>query len=81
MEAKDGMDSGTERVIARREGAVGWLILNNPARHNALSLVMYGAIERVVAAFEADPDIRVIVVTGAGERAFVSGADISEGNH
>lgn len=78
MEAKDGMDSGTERVIARREGAVGWLILNNPARHNALSLVMYGAIERVVAAFEADPDIRVIVVTGAGERAFVSGADISE---
>jgi len=78
MEATVGIDSGTERVIARREAAVGWLILNNPARHNALSLVLYGAIERVVAAFGADPEIRVIVVTGAGERAFVSGADISE---
>ncbi|HXQ40692.1 MAG TPA: enoyl-CoA hydratase [Candidatus Udaeobacter sp.] len=78
MNATGGIDSGTERVIARREGSIGWLVLNNPARHNALSLVMYGAIERVVATLEADPEVRVIVVTGAGERAFVSGADISE---
>ncbi len=78
MTATTGIDSGTERVSARREGSVGWLVLNNPARHNALSLVMYGAIERVIAAFAADPQVRVIVVTGAGERAFVSGADISE---
>lgn len=78
MDATTGIDIGTERVISRREGAIGWLVLNNPARHNALSLVMYGAIERVIAAFAADPQVRVIVVTGAGERAFVSGADISE---
>ncbi len=78
MNVTTGIDSGTERVISRREGAIGWLVLNNPARHNALSLVMYGAIERVIAAFAADPQVRVIVVTGAGERAFVSGADISE---
>lgn len=78
MNAVVAIDSGTERVVARREGAIGRLTLNNPARHNALSLVMYGAIERVIAAFAADPEIRVIVVTGAGERAFVSGADISE---
>lgn len=78
MNATDGIDSGTERVTARRDGSIGWLILNNPARHNALSLAMYGAIERVVAKYGSDPDVRVIVVTGAGERAFVSGADISE---
>jgi enoyl-CoA hydratase/carnithine racemase len=78
MNATGSIDSGTERVIARREGSIGWLVLNNPARHNALSLVMYGAIERMVARFGADPEIRVIAVTGAGERAFVSGADISE---
>ena len=78
MNATEGFETGTEKVVARRDGAIGWLILNNPARHNALSLAMYGAIERAVATFEADPDIRVIVVTGAGERAFVSGADISE---
>jgi enoyl-CoA hydratase len=78
MNPAGGIDSGTERVIARREASIGWLVLNNPARHNALSLAMYGAIERVVLKLEADPEIRVIVVTGAGERAFVSGADISE---
>ncbi len=78
MTAPDNIDSGTERVLCRREGAIGWIVLNNPARHNALSLVMYGAIERAVAALAADAQVRVIVVTGAGERAFVSGADISE---
>ncbi|MEA2783356.1 MAG: enoyl-CoA hydratase [Rhodospirillaceae bacterium] len=75
---RDLVDSGTEGLVARREGAVGWIVLNNPSRHNALSLAMYLAIERVVAAFEADPAVRVVVVTGAGERAFASGADISE---
>jgi enoyl-CoA hydratase len=78
MKATDAIDSGAERVIARREDSIGWITLNNPARHNALSLAMYGAIERIVAAHGADPQVRVIIVTGAGERAFASGADISE---
>jgi enoyl-CoA hydratase len=78
MKATNGIDSGTERMIGRREGPLGWLILNNPARHNALSIAMYGAIERVVAAYGTDSQVRVILVTGAGERAFASGADISE---
>ena len=72
------IETGTERVIARREGGIGRLILNNPARHNALSLAMYEAIGRVAPRFEADPEIRVVVVSGAGDKAFVSGADISE---
>ncbi len=68
----------TERIIARKEGAVGWLIFNNPERRNAVSLDMWQAIPRVLADFEADAAIRVIVLTGAGDKAFVSGADISQ---
>lgn len=76
--ALDLVDSGTERIIGRRDGPIGWLIFNNPLRRNAVSLDMWEAIPRVLADYEADPDIRVIVVTGAGDQAFVSGADISQ---
>ena len=68
----------TERIIARKEGAVGWLIFNNPERRNAVSVDMWEAIPRVLAEYEADPAIRVIVLAGAGDKAFVSGADISQ---
>jgi enoyl-CoA hydratase/carnithine racemase len=72
------MDLGVERLIGRKDGAIGWMIFNNPERRNAVSLDMWRAIPDVLGAFEADPDVRVIVFTGAGERAFVSGADISQ---
>ena len=68
----------TSKMIAEKAGAVGRLIFNNPARHNAVSLEMWEAVARIVEDFETDPQIRVIVVSGAGGRAFVSGADISE---
>ena len=68
----------TERLIERKEGALGWLIFNNPERRNAVSLDMWEAIPPALAKFEADPDVRVIVLTGAGDKAFVSGADISQ---
>ena len=70
------MDLGVETLIGRKEGAIGWMIFNNPARLNAVSLEMWRAIPRVLAAFEADPEVRVVVFVGAGDRAFVSGADI-----
>ena len=72
------MDLGVETLIGRKEGAIGWMIFNNPARLNAVSLEMWRAIPRVLAAFEADPEVRVVVFVGAGDRAFVSGADISQ---
>jgi enoyl-CoA hydratase/carnithine racemase len=72
------MDLGVEKLIGRKEGQVGWMIFNNPERRNAVSLDMWRAIPEVIAAFEADPEVRVVVFTGAGERAFVSGADISQ---
>ncbi len=68
----------TERIIERKEGAVGWLVFNNPERRNAVSLDMWQAIPSVLENFEKDPDIRVVVLAGAGDKAFVSGADISQ---
>jgi enoyl-CoA hydratase/carnithine racemase len=68
----------TERIIARKDGAVGWLIFNNPERRNAVSVDMWEAIPQVIAQYEADPEVRVIVLAGAGDKAFVSGADISQ---
>ena len=69
---------GTPHMLARRQGPVGWMLFNNPARHNAVRLEMWAAIPRILQAFDADPTIRVIAVSGTGDRAFVSGADISQ---
>ena len=68
----------TDKMIALKEGAIGWITFNNPARHNAVSIAMWEALHEIVKDYESDGDIRVIVVKGAGDRAFVSGADISE---
>jgi enoyl-CoA hydratase/carnithine racemase len=68
----------TERLIGRKDGAVGWLIFNNPERRNAVSLDMWQAIPEVLDGFAADRDVRVVVLAGAGDKAFVSGADISQ---
>ncbi len=68
----------TEHVLTRRDGAVRWLIFNKPEKHNALSLEMNEAALKVIEAFAAATDERVLVVAGAGGKAFVSGADISE---
>ncbi|HEY3077820.1 MAG TPA: enoyl-CoA hydratase [Burkholderiales bacterium] len=68
----------TERIISRKDGATGWLIFNNPERRNAVSLDMWEAIPNVLDEFAADDAIRVVVLAGAGDKAFVSGADISQ---
>jgi enoyl-CoA hydratase/carnithine racemase len=78
-EAKPMLDQPlTSKMIAQKDGPVGHLIFNNPARHNAVSLEMWQGVGRIIDDFERDDAIRVIVVSGAGGRAFVSGADISE---
>ena len=53
-------------------------MFDNPARRNAVSLEMWRAIPPLLADFGADPEVRVVVLAGAGDRAFVSGADISQ---
>ncbi len=66
------------RVTTRIDGPIGWVIFENPGRHNAMSVAMWEALPAAVDALEADPRVRVIVLRGAGDQAFVSGADISQ---
>lgn len=68
----------TTRMLARVEDGIGWMTFNNPARHNALSLEMWQGIGDILEHFEADDGVRVAIMQGAGGKAFVSGADISE---
>ena len=68
----------TERLIAETQGPVGWLTFNNPARRNAVSIDMWEGIPQVLDRFEQDANIRVIVLKGEGDKAFVSGADVSQ---
>jgi enoyl-CoA hydratase len=67
----------TDKMIARKEGRIGFMIFNNPARHNAVSLEMWERAGTILDEFAHDGDVRVLVVTGAGTKAFISGADIS----
>jgi len=68
----------TEKILARTEGAAGHVIFNNPERYNAVSLEMWDAVEVALSAFAKDNQIRVVILSGAGGKAFVSGADISK---
>ena len=72
------MELKTDKMIARKEGGAGWMIFNNPAKRNALSMEMQEAIPVILNDFRDDPEVRVVVMAGAGDKAFVSGADISE---
>jgi len=68
----------TERMQAHIEQGVGWMTFNHPARHNALSLEMWQGIGDILEYYAHSEDVRVVVMRGAGGKAFVSGADISE---
>lgn len=65
-------------IISRRDGPIGRLVLSNPAKHNAMTADMWAALPGALRALDADPQIRVIVLEGDGDQAFVSGADISQ---
>lgn len=66
------------RLETQREGAIGWIVFDHPERRNAISPNMWGDLAAAAKAFAADPAVRVVVMRGAGEAAFVSGADISQ---
>ena len=72
------MKTSTERMIAKKDGPIGWMQFNNPARHNAVSVDMWKSVPEIMTEFANDDQIRVVVLSGAGGRAFISGADISE---
>jgi enoyl-CoA hydratase/carnithine racemase len=65
-------------LIITKSAAVGIITISNPNKMNAMSVQMWMDLPKAIRAFDADPEVRVIVITGQGEKAFVSGADISQ---
>jgi enoyl-CoA hydratase len=66
------------KVVAEKNGHLGRLIISNPSKHNAVSKAMWHELANGVKAYDIDDDVRVIVLEGAGEKAFAAGADISK---
>lgn len=65
-------------LISRIDGAVGTIVISNPDKYNAMSFDMWTSLPSALQALDAHPDVRVIVLEGEGDRAFVSGSDISQ---
>ncbi|MBI2402415.1 MAG: enoyl-CoA hydratase/isomerase family protein [Gemmatimonadetes bacterium] len=72
----------TDAVLIRREGAIATVVLNRPAKLNALNHAMWLKLRDIMQQLESDDALRCVVLRGAGEKAFAAGADISEfGEH
>ena len=69
--------SSYETLLVEREGPIGWLVFNRPEAGNAMDATMLAELERAWQELDADPDVRVIVNTGAG-RAFQTGLDVAQ---
>ena len=66
------------QVRSETEDPIGWIIIDHPERRNALSQNMWGELGEAARRFDAAENVRVVVLRGAGDEAFVSGADISQ---
>lgn len=66
-----------EDVRFEARGAVRWIVIDRPERRNALNDAVIGAISRGLTSAQEDPAARAIVLTGAGDRAFCAGADLT----
>lgn len=67
-----------QAILTEKRGAVGVLTINRPKTLNALNVPTLLEMEKALGTFEADDEVRAIVITGAGERAFVAGGDIAD---
>lgn len=74
----ESLATPTDELIAERDGPVVWLTFNRPEKHNAMSGEMMRGLGELAVDWGADSEIRVVVLQGAGERAFISGADIGQ---
>jgi enoyl-CoA hydratase/carnithine racemase len=75
MSTSERIDTGTEELLAERDGAILTLTLNRPERLNAISGPMLGALSEQLRRANRDPEVRVLILTGAG-RGFCSGLDL-----
>jgi enoyl-CoA hydratase/carnithine racemase len=67
----------TGLIEARQEDGIGWLVFNNPAKLNAISPEMTAEALGVIEAYASEPSVHVVIMRGAGDKAFISGGDIS----
>ncbi len=72
------MQYASGKMLAEVQGGVGLITINQPEKRNAMSVEMWQGLTEILDRFEGDPEVRVVVLTGAGVKAFVSGADISQ---
>ncbi len=72
------MQLSTDKMRAAKADGIGWITFNNPDRRNAISVEMRTALIEILEDFSTDDEVRVVVMNGAGDKAFVSGADISQ---
>ena len=72
------MTESTDHLIVEVSEGIGRLVFNQPHKHNAISFDMWRGIADAMHAFAEDDSLRVVIVSGAGDRAFSAGADISE---
>ena len=68
----------TEKLLMEKDGPIGWIVFNQPEKRNAVSQEMWQAMPHYVQDLANDDAIRVVILRGAGEQAFVAGADISQ---
>lgn len=73
-----GEDIEMAELIVEKKGSVGFITFSNPNKMNAMTVQMWAGLPTAIEAFDKDPEIRVIVLAGAGDKAFISGADISQ---
>jgi enoyl-CoA hydratase/carnithine racemase len=66
------------KMLAAKDDGVGLITFNQPEKRNAMSLEMWTGLGEILDEFAEDPSVRVVILTGAGNKAFVSGADISQ---
>lgn len=71
-------ETNTPTIRLVREDPIAWIVIDNTARRNALTSSMWDILPKLVAQAEADDDVRVLVLRGAGDQAFSAGADITE---
>src|SRR5690242_11975432 len=66
------------KILQNVSDGIGIVTFNNPGKRNAMSLDMWEGLGQALIELRDDPDVRVVILTGAGDKAFVSGADISQ---
>ncbi len=69
---------GYQNLVTKKEEGIGWVIVNRPDKLNALNAQTIKELYSAFMSFHEDPEVKVVIFTGAGDKAFIAGADISE---